>query len=245
MLIQAVFFSLAAAFKTDKVTDLSYGLSFIFLSIYLIFTNESNGVVQAITSLMVIIWGIRLIAYLFQRILKIGKDRRFDGVRENFFKFLRFWVFQALAVWIILFPAGIIISKTAFLRTSVFFYLGFLIWAVGLIIESISDQQKYNFKNDPSNKDKWIGSGLWKYSRHPNYFGEMLCWWGIYIISLPHLEGFEHIVIIGPLFISSLLLFVSGIPLLEKKYNEKYKNNIEYQNYRRRTSLLLPLPPHS
>jgi len=242
ILIQAVFFAFASAFKTDKVTDLSYGLSFVLIIFYLLLTVNTIGVVQSIISLMVIIWGLRLIVYLFKRILITGKDKRFDGIRENFKRFLQFWTFQAIAVWIISLPSIVIISKNIRLEYSVLLYVGATIWMLGIITEGFADSQKFNFKNDPKNKDKWIETGIWKYSRHPNYFGEILCWWGIYFISLPYLTGFEHVAIIGPLFITFLLLFVSGIPPLEKKYNEKYKNDPSYQNYKNRTSLLLPLP---
>ena len=245
ILIQAVFFAFASAFKTDKVTDLSYGLSFILIIFYLLLTVNTIGVVQSIISLMVIIWGLRLIVYLFKRILITGKDKRFDGIRENFKRFLQFWTFQAIAVWIISLPSIVIISKNIRLEYSLFLYIGSFIWTLGILIESFADQQKFEFKNNPKNKDKWIETGIWKYSRHPNYFGEMLCWWGIYTITLPYLRGFEHIVIIGPLFISFLLLFVSGIPTLEKKYDEKYKDDPAYQDYKNRTSLLLPLPKKS
>ena len=172
----------------------------------------------------------------------IGKDKRFDGIRENFWKFFQFWLFQAIAVWVISLPSSIIISKNILPEYSVLLYVGATIWMLGIITEGFADSQKFNFKNDPKNKDKWIETGIWKYSRHPNYFGEILCWWGIYFISLPYLTGFEHVAIIGPLFITFLLLFVSGIPPLENKYNEKYKNDTSYQNYKNRTSLLLPLP---
>jgi len=242
LFIQLIFFTFAAIFKTDKVTDLSYGLSFILTVIYLIFSNKSAGLVQCVVSVLIIIWGFRLISYLFQRILKIGKDKRFDGVRENFLRFLRFWIFQAVAVWAIMLPASIIISKNHPLDIKINFYVGIACWLTGIIIETLADIQKFNFKNNPDNKDKWIETGIWKYSRHPNYFGEMLCWWGIYILSFRNLKGVENIAILGPIFITSILLFVSGIPPLEKKYNESYKDNLNYQKYKKRTSLFLPRP---
>lgn len=242
ILIQALFFIIAATFKTDKVTDLSYGLGFIILVVYLLFSNPSVGVVQSTLSLMVILWGLRLIIYLFQRILIIGKDKRFDGIRENFLRFFQFWFFQAIAVWIISFPSSIIISKSPIYQYSLFLYLGVVTWVSGILIEAVSDQQKFNFKNNPENKNKWIETGIWKYSRHPNYFGEMLCWWGIYLISIPYLKGIEHVAILGPLFITFILIFVSGIPPLEKKNDEKYKNVSAYQMYKKRTSILIPLP---
>jgi steroid 5-alpha reductase family enzyme len=120
--------------------------------------------------------------------------------------------------------------------------LGIVIWISGLLIETISDWQKFSFKNNPNNKNLWIQSGLWKYSRHPNYFGEMLCWWGIFIFVLPFIQGLSWLTIIGPIFITFILLFVSGIPPLEKRYDKKFADNKKYQDYKKKTSILIPLP---
>ncbi|MBN1168892.1 DUF1295 domain-containing protein, partial [Candidatus Woesebacteria bacterium] len=120
---------------------------------------------------------------------------------------------------------------------------GIMIWILGLIIEAVADQQKFTFKNNPKNKGRWIDTGLWKYSRHPNYFGEMFLWWGVFVFAIPFLNGLAWITILGPLYISFILIFVSGIPLLEKRYDEKYAVNEDYQNYKKATSLLIPLLP--
>jgi len=238
-LIQIIFFLFAASFKTDKVTDLSYGLTFIILGWFFFLKNNTHLFPHYLVLGMVTIWGLRLVIYLFIRILKIKKDRRFDGVRENFWLFARFWFFQGLAVALIMLPAIIVLNSSRIINFNWTIFLGSCIWLSGLLIETIADQQKFIFKSDPNNKDLWINSGIWKYSRHPNYFGEMLCWWGMFIISLPFLSGLLWLVIIGPLFITCILLFVSGIPPLEKKYNEKYKNNKDYKKYKRNTSLLV------
>lgn len=120
---------------------------------------------------------------------------------------------------------------------------GIIIFLIGLTFETIADIQKYRFKLNPKNKDMWIESGLWKYSRHPNYFGEMLVWWGLYIASIPFVGKLSPIFAISPLYISWLLVKVSGIPLLEKEHMKKYKNNPKYRNYIKKTSILIPLPP--
>ncbi len=116
-------------------------------------------------------------------------------------------------------------------------------WTVGLIIETIADVQKIQFKNNPANKGKWIESGIWRYSRHPNYFGEIVVWIGVYIVaatSLPFVQA--AIGLISPLFIIVLLLFVSGIPILEKSADKRWGNDPAYKKYKKRTSLLIPLP---
>ncbi len=241
--INLLFFIVAFALKTDKFTDFTYGITFIILALFLNFTNQTYFPIQILITLMIIIWAIRLISYLVIRILRIKKDSRFDDKRENLLSFLQFWVFQGIAVWIIMLPAILILTQSDSIPVSSIMIMGMIVWLMGLLLESIADGQKFKFKSNPKNKDMWIQSGLWKYSRHPNYFGEMLVWWGIYLIVMPTLQGLAWLTIIGPIFITYILMFVSGIPLLEKKYDQKYVENVKYQEYRRKTSLLIPLPP--
>ncbi|XP_042488163.1 uncharacterized protein LOC122068384 isoform X2 [Macadamia integrifolia] len=121
--------------------------------------------------------------------------------------------------------------------------IGWILWSIGVIIEAIADQQKLVFKNSPNNRGKWCNVGVWKFSRHPNYFGEILLWWGIFAASAPVLKGAEWLVIVGPIFLTMLLLFVSGIPLLEESADKKFGNMAEYKIYKRTTSPLILLPP--
>ena len=113
------------------------------------------------------------------------------------------------------------------------------------MIEAVSDAQKSAFKGKNQNRERFITSGLWRYSRHPNYFGEMLVWWGLFIFAVPFLHGAAFAVVIGPVFITLLLLFVSGIPLLERSADARYGDDPVYREYKRRTSILVPLPPRS
>jgi steroid 5-alpha reductase family enzyme len=161
-------------------------------------------------------------------------------MREEPLQFLKFWLFQGFSVWVIMLPSIYLLNTKNNQTLSLLMILGIFVWAKGLIIESVSDWQKFTFKNKPQNKDLWIETGLWKYSRHPNYFGEMLVWWGIFIFSLPFIHGLLWLLIIGPMFISFILIFISGIPLLEQKYNKKYHDNQKYQRYKKNTSLLIP-----
>ena len=180
--IQIGFFLLAATFKTDKVTDLSYSLTFIILALLLLFTNQTFFTTQIIIALLIIIWGIRLAVYLFSRILKIGRDSRFDDIRDNFLKFAGFWTLQAVSVWIIMLPSTVALSSETNPDVVWLAGLGLFVSCIGLIIETTADYQKYVFKNDPNNRGTWIQSGIWKYSRHPNYFGE--CSFGGVYLSL-------------------------------------------------------------
>jgi steroid 5-alpha reductase family enzyme len=199
---------------------------------------------------MVILWGLRLGIFLFIRIRKQKFDKRFDGIRESFPKFLRFWVFQALAVWIILLPSLLFISdpslSACFNCTDNIAWWAMAIWAIGLLTEAIADIQKYIFSQNPKNKDRFIQSGLWKYSRHPNYFGEILCWVGIYLYVFGWLSPLGRLAgIISPLFIACLLLFVTGLPPLEKFADEKWGKRKDYKEYKRKTSVLIPWIPRA
>ena len=240
--IQVIFFIFAAAFKTDKVTDFSYGLSFFIITLYFYFASSMYHAVQAVVTILISVWAMRLASYLVIRIFKTKKDERFNEIRDHFWKFATFWFFQAVTVWVILLPA-IVLLLTNNLSINPAFFVGVIIWAVGFFIESLADQQKFTFKKKPENKEKWIEFGIWKYSRHPNYFGEILCWVGIFIIALPYLSGWLWLTAVSPLFITFLLCFVSGIPPLEKKYDKKFAGNSEYQKYKKRTSILVPLWP--
>ncbi|MDH5533596.1 MAG: DUF1295 domain-containing protein [Candidatus Pacebacteria bacterium] len=241
--IQGFFFSFASLFKTDKLTDLSYGLSFIALAWFMLFRLGEFSLHQIVLTILITLWGLRLVTYLFIRILKMGRDKRFDSMREKFFEFAKFWILQALSVWVIMLPSIFVLSTVSDKGCNIITFTGLSIFLFGLIIETVADWQKFNFKSEKKNRDKLITDGIWKYSRHPNYFGEMTLWWGIFIFSTNFMSQGDYWTILGPLFITFLLLFVSGIPLLEKKYDKKYKGNKQYTKYRKNTSLLIPLIP--
>lgn len=238
--INMFFFIFAMAFRTDKVTDFTYSLSFILITGLLLLLNGAFAPAHIIMAVLIIVWGLRLGSYLFLRILKIGKDDRFDDKRNNFFRFLGFWVLQATTVWVVLIPASIYLSIVKNPSITPLYIAGLIIWAIGFFVEFVSDAQKYSFKNNPDNKGKWIQTGLWKISRHPNYFGDTVLWWGIFIMVISSLSISYIWIIVGPIFITLMLLFVSGIPLLEKSAESKYGDNDEYREYKRKTSIFIP-----
>ncbi len=240
-LLQVVFFTYAALNKTDKVTDLSYGLTFVFGVIFAqSISNSELSLIKLILVVLISFWGIRLSGYLFIRVIKMGRDKRFDGIRESFVKLGAFWLIQAISVFIILLPALYLILSTGAVGLSSLTIVGLTISSLGILIEAIADQQKFIFKNNPDNDGKWIDTGIWKYSRHPNYLGEIMMWVGVFIYVLPLITGLGWLTIISPLQIILLLLFFSGIPTLERKYKERYKGNVEYENYVERTGILIP-----
>ena len=242
--VNAAFFAFAAARKTDVVTDLSYSLSFAVLAIVLSLSGAREPV-QLVASLLVLIWAVRLGGYLLGRILRIKVDHRFDEMRENPLRFARFWLLQAISVAVIMLPVSYLLGQDAAPDVGLWAIAGAVVWLLGLVIEAVADAQKSAFKGKKENRERFIESGLWRYSRHPNYFGEMLVWWGLFIFAVPFLHGAAFAVVIGPVFITLLLLFVSGIPLLERSADEKYGNDPAYRAYKRRTSILVPLPPRS
>ena len=239
--INMLLFLPAYFFKTDKLTDVSYSLTFVVLALLAISTGGVTAS-SLILLLMILIWAARLGSYLFLRIKKIGKDKRFDDMRGNFWSFGRFWLFQALTVWLVLLPSLMFFDRGVS-EVSIFTFLGVAIWLAGFLIEAVADYQKYIFKNDPTNKEKWIESGLWKYSRHPNYFGEILVWLGIYTFTLSGLTiGQSFFGLLSPIYIAYILTFVSGVPLLEKAADRRWGDNQDYQDYKKRTSPIFPLP---
>lgn len=223
------------------VTDLSYSLSFAVLAIVLPFSGAREPV-QLAASLLVLLWAARLGLYLFMRILRIKVDHRFDGMRDKALRFARFWALQALTVAVVMLPVSYLLGREDAPGVGPWMITGAAIWLIGLVIEAVSDAQKSSFKAKEAGANSFITSGLWKYSRHPNYFGEMLVWWGLFLYSVPFLDGAAFAVVIGPAFITLLLLFVSGIPLLERSAEAKYGDDPSYREYKRRTSILVPFP---
>ncbi len=238
MLTLGVHVTVFSTRASDRVTDLAYTLSFPTVMIVLFLLNEPTLPRVFVTG-MVILWALRLGGYLLLRSRHMRRDPRFDGVREDLWKRARLWLFQAGAVWCILLPALVILS----LDGSITYVarVGATVWFAGLVIETVADWQKFRFK--AGGGLHWIETGLWRYSRHPNYFGEILVWWGLFLFSVPFQQGWAWVSVLGPVTITGLLLFVTGVPLLERRYDLKYGRNTKYRKYKKRTSLLLPLPP--
>jgi steroid 5-alpha reductase family enzyme len=240
--LNGAFFAVAAVRKTDVVTDLSYSLTFALLAVFLPLTGAREPV-QLVASLLVVIWAARLGTYLFRRILRMKVDHRFDEMRDKPLRFARFWLLQAIAVAVIMLPVTYLLSRSEAPGFGAWAIVGTVVWLVGLLIEAVADAQKSAFRGREENRGSFIRTGLWRYSRHPNYFGEILVWWGLFVYAVPFLNGAAFAVVVGPIFITLLLLFVSGIPLLERSAEEKYGADPSYREYKQRTSVLVPVPP--
>lgn len=238
-LIQWLAFIPAYLLQTEKFFDLTGGITYI---VVVIATQYFSGIDarSMLLSTLVIVWAVRLGSFLFRRIHKAGKDGRFDEIKPSFIRFLNVWTIQGLWVTLTASAALIAISTTNRKELDLFAIIGFLIWLIGFAIEVAADTQKSRFSADPNNKGKFIQTGLWARSRHPNYFGEIVLWIGITIIALPVLQGWQWIALISPVFVILLLTRVSGVPLLEKRADEKWGGQQEYESYKARTPVLIP-----
>lgn len=238
--IQLIFFLYAYVRKTDKVTDLAYGLTFVALAWFLVIYYQITGLAGLALVGVVTIWGIRLAGYLFVRILSMGKDKRFDVMRQSFLRFGFFWLLQAVSIFVIMLPVIALLSAEDTQDFSLISGIGLMISLLGIVIEGIADVQKFRFKQKPDNKGKLIKSGFWKHSRHPNYFGEMLMWIGISMSVIPYLDGLSYLTLISPIYIVVLLRFVSGVPTIENRWEEKYGDDPEFQKYMQETNMIVP-----
>jgi steroid 5-alpha reductase family enzyme len=239
-LIQWLVFIPAYVRQTEKFFDLTGSLTYIsVITLALILSKAIDGR-SILLFMLVIIWAIRLGVFLSRRVKKAGKDDRFDEIKPSFFRFLNVWNIQALWVSFTVSAALIAITSIHHKALDGFAIVGFLVWVIGFGIEVVADAQKSRFNANPENKGKFIQTGLWSRSRHPNYFGEILLWVGIAIITLPVLQGWQWIALISPVFVTLLLTRVSGIPLLENKSDKKWGGQEDYEAYKKKTPVLIP-----
>lgn len=238
--IQWVVFIPSYKFQTEKFFDLTGSITYISLVVIAILLSPNLDARSILLAALVAIWAVRLGSFLFRRIQKAGKDDRFDELKPSFFRFLNVWTIQAL--WVTFTAAAALIAITASTRKELDCYsvIGALIWLFGFIFEVAADAQKSRFNADPANKGKFIQTGLWARTRHPNYFGEIVLWLGVAIIALPVLQGWQWVAMISPIFVTLLLTRVSGIPLLEQKADKKWGGQEDYEAYKKNTPVLIP-----
>ena len=229
--------------KTEKYYDLMGSITYISVIGMAAYFSGPLAYPAKIVVVIVCIWALRLGSFLFARISRDGGDSRFDKIKTNPLRFLLTWTLQGL--WVILTAACAlaIITSNKVVPLGPWVYVGLGVWYLGFIIEVIADGQKSKFKKDPDNEGKFISHGLWAWSRHPNYFGEITLWVGIAIMAVPFLEGWQWVVMISPVFVTLLLTKVSGVPMLEKKADKRWGDDADYQAYKARTPVLVPRPP--
>jgi steroid 5-alpha reductase family enzyme len=239
-LIQWLAFIPAYLLQTEKFFDLTGSITYISVITIAVLFSPGADARAILLFVIVVIWAVRLGTFLFRRIRKAGKDDRFDEIKPSFIRFLNVWTIQALWVTFTVAAALVAITTTSRKGLDVFAILGFLVWVFGFTMEVVADSQKSRFSKNPENKGKYIQTGLWSRSRHPNYFGEIVLWVGVAVIALPVLHGWQWVALISPVFVTLLLTRVSGIPLLESKADKKWGGQADYEDYKKRTPVLIP-----
>lgn len=237
--IQWIAFVPAYLMQTERFYDATGSLTYLSVVGFVYLASETTDARSLLLAMLVALWAMRLGSFLFRRIMQDGSDSRFDDIKPVFFRFLLTWSLQAF--WVIVTAGAALAAMTSSTPEKLGWVaaVGVMIWLIGFAIEVIADNQKRRHKA-AGHSDKFISTGLWAYSRHPNYFGEILLWTGIAIIAFPALSGWQNVALISPLFVWLLLTKVSGIPLLEAKSDKRWGDDPEYQNYKSRTPVLIP-----
>ena len=240
-LIQWVAYIPAYIFQTEKFYDLTGSLSYLTV-IWFVFFSSNNlsglNIQNLIVVTLISVWAIRLGTFLFGRIHKDGEDKRFRTIKTSASQFFMTWTLQGMWVSICTMCAITAISSSQGIIANALFYLGLAFFIVGFAIEVVSDQQKSAFRAVPENKEKFITSGLWSKSQHPNYFGEILLWSAIALLSISSLNGTQYLTLISPIFTYVLLVYISGVRMLDDMGNKKWGHLEEYKEYKRNTPTL-------
>jgi len=238
--VQWISFIPAYYFQTEKFFDLMGSVTYISIILSTIYITGTDKIADYIIVGCVAVWAIRLGSFLFMRIHKAGEDRRFRTIKINFTRFLMTWTLQGMWVSLCSMCALTAINTGRLEVMNIFFIIGACIFIAGLYIEIKADNQKSRFRSIPENRDRFITDGLWSRSRHPNYFGEVLLWSGIAVMSVSALEGLQYITLISPIFTYLLLVHVSGVRMLEARADIKWGQDPEYKNYVEKTPMLFP-----
>ena len=233
----------AYLFQTEKFYDLTGSVTylsvvwFVFLSTY---QSISLNFGNLILVLLISIWTIRLGLFLFMRIHKAGEDKRFRTIKTSASQFFMTFTISGLWVTLCSMCALVAISSPEGLVMNALTYVGIILFIIGFGIEIVADNQKTAFRSIEANKDSFITSGLWSKSRHPNYFGEVLLWFAIAVISFSSLEGLQLITLISPIFTYIVLVYVSGVRMLEDMNDKKWADDEQYKSYKKNTPMLFP-----
>lgn len=233
----------AYALQTERYFDLTGTLTYLSLTACALVLNPGTDARGTLIALLIAVWAVRLGTFLFRRISRDGSDGRFDAIKPDFPWFLMTWTLQGLWVFLTLSCGLAALTSETRVQLGLTGGLGALLWLAGFALETTADRQKQAFRADPANRDRFITSGLWAWSRHPNYAGEILLWAGVALISLPVLSGWQYATLISPVFVYVLLTRISGIPMLESRAKRKWGTDPAYRAYKARTPALMLRPP--
>ena len=231
------------AFQTEHYFDLTGSISYLSAVALAFYLNPSVDPRDLLIGLLIVVWAVRLGSFLFMRVKQDGKDDRFTIMKTQFHWFLMTWTLGGLWVFLTMAAGLAAITSNTTQPFGLMAYLGLALWIFGFSIEVIADRQKRVFKKDQQKDKEFITSGLWAWSRHPNYFGEITLWIGLTLIALPVLSGWQLVTLISPVFVYILLTKISGIPLLENRGMKKWGSDPEYIDYVNRTPALILKKP--
>ena len=231
------------AFQTEHYFDLTGSLSYITTVIVAAALSPSLDIRDLIICTMILVWAVRLGSFLFWRIKKDGQDKRFIVMKTKFTWFLLTWTLGGLWVLVTMAAGLAALTSNTTVELGILGYVGITLWLFGFAVEVIADNQKRQFKKDPNNRDRFITSGLWSWSQHPNYFGEITLWLGLALLTYPVLSGWQLVTLISPIFVYLLLTRLSGIPTLDRLAKEKWSSDSDYKAYVEATSKLMLAPP--
>ncbi|MEM7432146.1 MAG: DUF1295 domain-containing protein [Pseudomonadota bacterium] len=242
-LVNWLVFVPSAIAQTEKFYDLTGGIAYVTTVVIAVYLSSSLDLRATLVAAMVVFWALRLSTFLFLRIRAAGHDSRFDTIKVWPLRFFFAWTLQGL--WVILTASAALVVITGGNRVPLdaFAVVGILVWLLGITFEVIADRQKSKFKADSNNDGTFITTGLWAWSRHPNYFGEIVLWLGIAIIAIPVLQGWQWVSMISPVFVFVLLTRVSGVNMLEEKSDQRWGAQPAYEKYKKNTPVLFPRPP--
>jgi steroid 5-alpha reductase family enzyme len=234
----------AYVLRSERFYDLTGTLTYLSVVVVALLAG-SGSTLSMLLGGLIAVWALRLGTFLVLRIRKDGADGRFDEIKVDPARFLMSWTMQAL--WVVLTAGAALAAMTSDTSTDpgLLTGVGLAVWLVGFAVEATADAQKRAFRADPAHRGRFITTGLWAWSRHPNYFGEITLWVGIAVIALPALSGWQYVTLISPLFVALLLTRVSGVPLLEARGKRTWGDDPAYRDYLARTPVLVPRPPRA
>ena len=242
--IHGVLFIPSYVFQTEKFYDLTGSVTYITIISYVIYeiyqVSESLDPRILVIAACIMVWTIRLGGFLFWRVLKDGEDKRFRSILPSFTQLLMTWALSAAWVFIQSLSALVAITAVTQVEFGILGYVGLSLWVFGFIFEVIADHQKTKFKANPDNEGRFINEGLWKKSRHPNYFGEIVLWVGVSIMSVASMTGLQYVSLISPLFSFLLIYYVSGVRMLEARSDKKWGSSKDYQEYKNNVPIFVP-----
>ena len=241
-LIQWLAYIPAYVFQTEKFYDLTGSLTYLSVTWYALILASGDFASANLTNIVIVLlislWALRLGSFLFMRIHKDGEDKRFRTIKPSATQFFMTWTLQGLWVSLCSMCALTAISSDGGVVVNAMFYFGLGLFVLGFSTEIVADNQKSKFRSFSENKDKFITTGLWAKSRHPNYFGEIVLWTGIAVMSFSSLEGWQYLTLISPIFTYMLLVYVSGVRMLEARADKKWGDDEDYIKYKSETPVL-------